>query len=131
MKKYLMCALMAVFAFNAFAEQDKTKTKPDEEPDPNPVPIVSGDYGDPDKVRPRSLEPITCYVKGEEVVLNFMADLGEVEVVVSSLTTGEQWFACGDAAQGEIRVTASDEEGNYVVQIYAANGDAWYGCYTL
>ena len=104
MKKYLLCALMAVFAFNAFADEDKTKPKSDDEP--NPVPVIRGDYGDLEKVAPRSLEPITCYVKGDEVVLNFMVDLGEVEVIVSSLTTGEQWFACGDAAQGEIRVIA-------------------------
>ena len=51
-------------------------------------------------------------------------------MLVTSLTTGEQWFACGDAAQGELRVAASAEEGDYVVQIYAANGQSWYGCYS-
>ena len=127
MKKQLLFALMALVAFNVFADQGTTKK---DKPDPSPIPIVKGEFGNPDKDRPRSLEPFTCYYAGGEIVLEFLADLGEVEVVVTSLTTGEQWFAYGFAAEGMIRVAASDEEGDYVVQIYA-NGESWYGCYTL
>ncbi len=98
---------------------------------PDPVPIVRGDYGDHTKIRPRSIVrvPMTCMQAGGQVQICFTEDLGEVEVIVTSLTTGEQWFAVGNASN-VITVQASDEAGDYVVQIYAGS-NAWYGCYTI
>ncbi len=125
MKKLFLLVLTLSLGFAVFAGQDD-----DERPDPNPVPIVSGDYGDTTKIQPRSLVPITCYYIGDEVVLGFLCDLGEVEADVMSLTTGEQWFACGDAADGELRMAASSESGSYVVRIRTADGSIWHGCYT-
>ncbi len=125
MKKLFLLVLTLSLGFAVFAGQDD-----DERPDPNPVPIVSGDYGDTTKIQPRSLVPITCYYIGDEVVLGFLCDLGEVEADVTSLTTGEQWFACADAADGELRMTASSESGSYVVRVRTADGSIWHGCYT-
>lgn len=125
MKKLFLLVLTLSLGFAAFAGQDD-----EEKPDPNPVPIVRGDYTDQTKLQPRSLVPITCYYIGDEVVLGFLYDLGEVEADVTSLTTGEQWFAYGDAADGELRIAASSESGSYVVRIQTADGTLWHGCYT-
>lgn len=126
MRKLFVLGLVLCWGFAAMASQGG-----DEQVTP-PVPIVRGEYGDHIKVRPRSIVsvPLTCIYKAGTVELCFMEDLGEAEVIVTSLTTGEQWYTTGDTATGVLTVPASDESGDYVVQIYA-DGDAWYGCYTL
>lgn len=126
MKKLFLLVLTLSLGFAAFAGSDEEEEKPD----PNPVPIVRGDYTDQIKLQPRSLVPITCYYIGDEVVLGFLYDLGEVEADVTSQTTGEQWLAYGDAADGELRIAASSESGSYVVRIRTADGSIWHGCYT-
>lgn len=123
MKKLLLLVLTMLIGFGVFAGNE------DEEM-PNPVPIVPGEYSDTTKIQPRSLVPITCYYIGDEVVLGFLYDLGEVEADVTSQTTGEQWLAYGDAADGELRIAASSESGSYVVRIRTADGSIWHGCYT-
>lgn len=125
MKKLILLIVAAFAGVSIYGAQEK-----DTEPEPNPVPIVRGDYTDQTKIQPRSMVPITCYFCGEEVVLNFMDDLGEVEVTVVSLGTGEQWFLYGDAADGELRISTTTESGNYVVQIHAVDGGSWHGCFT-
>lgn len=125
MKKLFLLVLTLSLGFAAFAGADEEE----ERPEPNPVPIVSGDYTDQMKLQPRSLVPITCYYIGDEVVLGFLYDLGEIEADVTSLTTGEQWLAYGDAADGELRIAASSESGSYVVRIRIADGSIWHGCY--
>lgn len=102
------------------------------EPTPNPIPIVRGELGDHTKTRPRSIVdvPLTCIYKAGQVELCFLEELGEAEIVVTSLTTGEQWSTVADTAAGVVIVAVSEEAGEYVVQIHAA-GDAWHGCYTI
>ncbi len=123
--KYILGFFIALSVTLAgFAAQDDEQTK-------NPVPIIKGEYGDHTKIQPRSIVrvPMTCMQAGGQVQICFTEDLGEVEVIVTSLTTGEQWFAVGNASN-VITVQASDEAGDYVVQIYAGS-NAWYGCYTI
>lgn len=122
--KYFVCLWMAVsMAFAGFAAQDE-----DEE---LPVLIINGEYGDHTKIQPRSIVrvPLTCIYGAGAVEVRFTDDLGEAEVIVTSLTTGEQWFTVG-AATETLTVQTPGEQGEYVVQIYAG-GNAWYGCYTI
>ncbi len=104
----------------------------DEKPLPNPVPIIKGEYDDHTKNQPRSIVdvPLTCIYKAGQVELCFLEELGEAEIVITSLTTGEQWNTVADTAAGVVIVAVSEEAGEYVVQIHAA-GDAWHGCYTI
>ncbi len=123
--KYILGFFIALSVTLAgFAAQDDEQVE-------NPVLIIKGEYGDHIKTRPRSIVrvPMTCMQAGGQVQICFTEDLGEDEVIGTSLTTGEQWFAVGNTSN-VITVQASDEAGDYVVQIYAGS-NAWYGCYTI
>ena len=93
-------------------------------PDPTPKPPTS-------TTKPRSLveSDIEGYYYGGVATFIFNRDLGDADIVVSNLTTGEQWHNSLSGI-GSTSVVLSGDSGNYDVAIYTDNGD-YYGYFTL
>ena len=75
--------------------------------------------------------PITCYYMQGNIYVTALADLGEIQISITSLDTGSFWESINDSSLGTICVPASSANGNYMVRIVTANGDMYYGYYTI
>lgn len=75
-------------------------------------------------IRPLSLEQpnIEAYYNGVGLTLVFNRDLGDADIVVTNLTTGEMW---SDSISGICSTTIllSGDEGYYHIAIYTDSGD--------
>ena len=75
--------------------------------------------------------PITCYYMQGNIYVTALADLGEIQISITCLDTGSFWESINDSSLGTICVPASSANGNYMVRIVSANGDMYYGYYTI
>ena len=75
--------------------------------------------------------PITCYYMQGNIYVTALADLGEIQISITCLETGSNWESVNDSNSGTICVPASSANGNYMVRIVTANGDMYYGYYTI
>ena len=65
------------------------------------------------------------------IYVTALADLGEIQISVTSLNTGSFWESINDSNSGRISIPVSSANGNYMVRIVTANGDMYYGYYTI
>ena len=65
------------------------------------------------------------------IYVTALADLGEIQISITCLETGSFWESINDSSLGTICVPASSANGNYMVRIVTANGDMYYGYYTI
>ena len=65
------------------------------------------------------------------IYVTALTDLGEIQISITCLETGSFWESINDSKSGTICVPASSANGNYMVRIVTANGDMYYGYYTI
>ena len=108
---------------NNYYDEDKNET----------VEIIQDGYGDdPNKhARIPAYVPITCYYMQGNIYVTTLTDLGEIQISITCLETGSFWESINDSSLGTICVPASSANGNYMVRIDTANGDMYYGYYTI
>ncbi|MBR3013833.1 MAG: DUF3244 domain-containing protein [Bacteroidaceae bacterium] len=74
--------------------------------------------------------PISCEYLSGVLYFDFYHDLGAVSVIVTNLTTGEQWqvlLPTTDIAT----MNVSEESGNYRIEITTINNKVYYGEYDI
>ena len=75
---------------------------------------------------PRTLIPITCVYADGTVQLTMLENLGEMELIVTNQTTGEQWRTVNNWV-----LQTSTANGVYLVEIITEDGTTYWGTYTL
>ena len=115
----LFCSLFSHAQSPDFNHQITIEIKPSKKSDTTTEP------------KPRSLveSDIEGYYYGGVATFIFNRDLGDADIVVSNLTTGEQWHNSLSGI-GSTSVVLSGDSGDYDVAIYTDNGD-YYGYFTL
>mgnify|MGYP003289858716 CR=1 FL=1 len=82
-------------------------------------------------IKPRSIvEPdIAAYYSNGAITIVFNADLGDADIVVTNLSTGDVW---SDNVEGlcTTSIMLSDDAGYYTITIQTDEGD-YYGEFTL
>ena len=97
-----------------------------------PIPIVPIPAPTPTKpVKPRTpiMSDIDAYYINESLILIFNKDLGDADIVVTNLTTGDIWSG---SASGICSTTIllSGDEGYYQVVIYTEN-EEYFGEFNI
>lgn len=130
MKKLIasICSLMLVFsatAVSAYTSKDDVKTAP--------ITIHKGGGNDNQITRPRTpaFIPITGMYDDGRVVLDFIAEIGTLNITVANQSTGEMYFDCCDSADGHFEMEISASKGNYLLTIQTENETTYYGEFTL
>ena len=75
--------------------------------------------------------PITCYYMQGNIYVTALADLGEIQISITCLDTVSFWESINDSKSGTISIPVSSANGDYMVRIVTANGDIYYGYYTI
>lgn len=75
--------------------------------------------------------PITCYYMQGNIYVTTLTDLGEIQISITCLETESFWESVNDSNSGTISIPVSSANGNYMVRIVTANGDMYYGYYTI
>lgn len=75
--------------------------------------------------------PITCHYIQGNIYVTTLTDLGEIQISITCLETGSFWESVNDSNSGTISIPVSSANGNYMVRIVTANGDMYYGYYTI
>ena len=121
MKKVLALVLM-LFSLQLFAG---TANSDEQE---NKVVNVKLEQGSSDNTNkyPRTLIPITCVYADGTVQLTMLENLGEMELIVTNQTTGEQWRTVNNWV-----LQTSTANGVYLVEIITEDGTTYWGTYTL
>lgn len=121
MKKILML-LTLMLSLQSYAGVTESKAQ-DEKPKD-----VRLEKGDPEKdnKHPRTLIPITCVYADGTVQLIMLENLGEMELIVTNQTTGEQWRTVNNWV-----LQTSTGSGVYLVEIITEDGTTYWGTYTL
>lgn len=82
-------------------------------------------------IKPRSIvEPdIAAYYSNGAITIVFNADLGEADIVVTNLTTGDAW---SESVEGlcTTSIILSDDAGYYTITIHTGVGD-YYGEFSI
>lgn len=126
MKKVFLLLLIAAFLpLTSVVAQSN-------DPTPNPdlvIPIKPFKPQPP--IKPRSIvEPdIEAYYSNGAITIVFNADLGEADIVVTNLTTGDAWSESVEG-MGNTSIMLSDDAGYYTITIYTEAGD-YYGEFEL
>lgn len=130
MKKLIasICSLMLVFsatAVSASTSKDNIKTAP--------ITIREGGGNESQITRPRTpaFIPITGMYDDGRVILNFIEEIGTLNITVANQSTGEMYFDCCDSADGHFEIEISASKGNYLLTIQTENGTTYYGEFTL
>ncbi len=130
MKKLIasICSLMLVFsatAVSASTSKDDIKTEP--------INIRHGSGNDSQITRPRipAFIPITGMYDDGRVILDFIEEIGTLNITVANQSTGEMYFDCCDSADGHFEMEISASKGNYLLTIQTENGTIYYGDFTL
>ena len=113
MKKLFSLALVLFSAGGVFAQT------------PNPIPIIPTPKPPPPyppKPRTPELVDIEAYYSNEALTLIFNKNLGDADIVVANLTTGDMW---NNSVSGVCSTTLilSGDEGYYLISIYTDNGE--------
>ena len=111
MKKLFSLALVLFSAGVVFAQTPNPIT-----PTPKPTPPY------PPKPRTPELVDIEAYYSNEALTLIFNKNLGDADIVVANLTTGDMW---NNSVSGVCSTTLilSGDEGYYLISIYTDNGE--------
>lgn len=82
-------------------------------------------------IKPRSIvEPdIAAYYSNGTITIVFNADLGEADIVVTNLSTGDVW-SDNVEGMGTTSIMLSDDAGYYTITIYTEAGD-YYGEFSI
>lgn len=130
MKKLIasICSLMLVFSaatISASTSKDDIKTEP--------INIRHGSGNDSQITRPRTpaFIPITGMYDNGRVVLDFIEEIGTLNITVANQSTGEMDFDCCDSADGHFEMEISASKGNYLLTIQTENETTYYGEFTL
>ena len=121
MKKILMLLtlMLSLQCFVGAAEGIAQEEKPTD---------VKLEKGDPEggNKHPRTLIPITCVYADGTVQLIMLENLGEMELIVTNQTTGEQWRTVNNWV-----LQTSTGSGVYLVEIITEDGTTYWGTYSL
>lgn len=130
MKKLIasICSLMLVFSaatISASTSKDDIKTLP--------ITIRNGGGNESQITRPRTpaFIPITGMYDNGRVVLDFIEEIGTLNITVANQSTGEMYFDCCDSADGHFEMEISASKGNYLLTIQTENETTYYGEFTL
>lgn len=130
MKKLIasLCSLMLVFSaatISAAISKDDIKTEP--------INIRHGSGNDSQITRPRTpaFIPITGLYDNGRVILDFIEEIGTLNISVANQSTGEMYFDYCDSADGHFEMEISASKGNYLLTIQTENGTIYYGDFTL
>lgn len=130
MKKLIasICSLMLVFSaatISASTSKDDIKTLP--------ITIRNGGGNESQITRPRipAFIPITGMYDDGRVVLDFIEEIGTLNITVANQSTGEMYFDCCDSADGHFEMEISASKGNYLLTIQTENETTYYGEFTL
>ncbi|MBP3532839.1 MAG: DUF3244 domain-containing protein [Alistipes sp.] len=130
MKKLIasICSLMLVFSaapISAAISKDDIKSAP--------ITIRTSGGNDSQITRPRTpaFIPITGMYDDGRVVLDFIAEIGTLNISVANQSTGEMYFDCCDSADGHFEMEISASKGNYLLTIQTENETTYYGEFTL
>ena len=122
-KVFFLSLLMGlVMVGNTFAE--------DENPIKKPIVLTpEKGYGDERGV---VVIPLEAYYQGETIFLDFTHNVGNVQVSVRNMTTGNSWSGTVDSADGmgEINI-AGGGTGSYTLTLVTAYGDRFTGNFNL
>ncbi len=121
MKKVLALVLV-LFSLQLFAE---TAISDEQKKENVTVELSKGD-SDTTNRYPRTLIPITCVYADGTVRLTMLENLGEMELIVTNQTTGEQWRTVNNWV-----LQTSTANGVYLVEIITEDGTTYWGTYTL
>lgn len=114
--------MMSVSVFNLFPE-DNNNTG-------NTTFIPESGSGKINYPRTPSI-PILCSYNNESISVYFYDDLGNVDITLINVTTGEEWIEFGNSANGEISIVTSGTLGDYQIIIETEVGDIYYGNYSI
>lgn len=67
--------------------------------------------------RMQDISLVTCQYEDETVYLNFLANIGWVELTVTNLSTGDTWNTTQLSTLGSLSLQTSTDSGNYKVEI--------------
>lgn len=130
MKKLIasICSLMLVFSaatISASTSKDDIKTLP--------ITIRNGGGNESQITRPRipAFIPITGMYDDGRVVLDFIEEIGTLNITVANQSTGEMYFDYCDSADGHFEMEISASKGNYLQTIQTENETTYYGEFTL
>ena len=95
------------------------------------VPIFN-DKGNNQTGRPKAPEiiPITCVYENGVLFFEFCYDLGTISVIVTNVTTGEQWQTLLPTT-GIATMNISEESENYNIEITTINNKVYYGDFEI
>lgn len=129
MKKLIasICSLMLVFSaatISAATSKDDIKSAP--------ITIRPGGESS-SNVRPRipAFIPITGLYDDGRVILDFIEEIGTLNITVANQSTGEMYFDYCDSTDGHFEMEISASKGNYLLTIQTENGTIYYGDFTL
>lgn len=129
MKRFIasVCTFMLVFTATTIS----AATVQDDEP--TPIVIHKGSGNDSQITRPRTpaFIPVTGMYDSGRVILDFTDDIGNLNITVANLSTGETYFDYCDSADGHFEMEVSTSEGDYLLTIQTENGTTYYGNFTL
>lgn len=119
--KKLLLIMISVFSkevFGMFGAETKEEV----------ILIDNGSSENEKEQRPRtpSIVPLLCYHDNGIVSLELLSDLGEIQLIVTNQTTGEQWSTVNNLV-----LQTSTVSGVYLVEIVTENGDTYWGTYTI
>lgn len=97
------------------------------------IKIEKGNPQEIPEVQPRDLiaTPIFCTYNNATLFFSFLEDLGELDIIVTNLSTGATTTYPYDAASGSVVVGVSNESAPYLIEIETISGDCYWGEYTL
>ncbi len=139
MTRKLLLTLMLFAPFALIADGDE-QTAPPINPDipeteePIPIPIAPGPITGNKPLRPRTPDcgaDISAYYQNGVIYLQFIEDIGCMDVDVVNLTSGELWSddACSDSQMETVIVSSAT--GNYTITLTTDNGTVYSGEYTI
>lgn len=130
MKKLIasLCSLLLVFSaatISASTSKDDIKSAP--------ITIRTSGGNDSQITRPRTpaFIPITGLYDNGRVILDFIEEIGTLNITVTNQSTGEMYFDYCDSADGHFEMEISASKGNYLLTIQTENGTIYYGDFTL
>lgn len=130
MKKLIasLCSLLLVFSaatISASTSKDDIKSAP--------ITIRTSGGNDSQITRPRTpaFIPITGLYDNGRVILDFIEEIGTLNISVANQSTGEIYFDYCDSADGHFEMEISASKGNYLLTIQTENGTIYYGDFTL
>ena len=119
MRRILLLVFGLILSVALFASSDNKN----QNQDPKNVELEKRESGEK---YPRTLIPITCVYTDGTVQLTMLENLGEMELIVTNQTTGEQWRTVNNWV-----LQTSTANGVYLVEIITEDGTTYWGTYTL